>query len=170
MHYAVLLFKLTDQDWSMSLEAIMLKLGWQAHWDSSFNWMPLEDQHCCPVNVGVKGEPLLLALVLLHLCIVLSDPEQVTKFREAMKQTSKNKKKAQWAACIADRHASFETIQQDTCSSGGVPAAFSCSPPMPACMSAMQSSHSGSTMQLQKHAAVASAVQPAFAIIVGAKM
>ncbi len=57
--------------------------------------MPLEDQHCCPVNVGVKGEPLLLALVLLHLCIVLSDPEQVTKFREAMKQTSKNKKKAQ---------------------------------------------------------------------------
>ncbi len=37
---------------------------------------------------------------------------------------------------------------------------------MPECMSAMQASQSGSTIQLQKHVAVAEAAQPAFVIVV----
>jgi hypothetical protein len=50
--------------------------------------------------------------------------------------------------------------------SGGVPAAFSCCSPMPACMSAMQASLSGNTTQLQKHAAMVEAAQPALVIVV----
>ena len=98
-----------------------------------------------PSGSGVRSESLLLASVLLQLCIVLSDQ----------------------ATCISDIHASFSGgSRRQLGSSGAVPAAFSCVPPMPACMSAMQAAQSGSTVQWQKHAAVAEPAQPAFVLVV----
>ncbi len=84
-----------------------------------------------------------------------------------MKQTSKNKKKRSELLVLLTGMLALKRYSKIQLGiSGGVPAAFSYGSPMPACMSAIQPSQRGSTAQLQKHVAVAEAVQPALVIVV----